>query len=155
MNVYNIKFKIQDFYHSIKAIIKNWKLGYGFVDNPVIFDSISYIGEHSIKTLKLYKKAIIENRTYGLPVSLYDYVYGNDGLNKSIESKEEDIKYLTEKWIEIIDDIIFFFEYGLSSYEFYPDKINSDDYKKLSTDYEIRYKKGGELFTHFYRNLWD
>lgn len=60
--------------------------------------------------------------------------------------------FTENEWCEIIDDIIFAFQYTLDLDLTYPENNFSED---IQLKREKRFKRGMKLFSIYYQNLWD
>lgn len=67
-------------------------------------------------------------------------------------SKDKDDYLEPDEWAEVLDKMIFAFEYDLCLFDYKsPDEISDEDLKK---NYE-RAKEGMKLFGEYYFDLWD
>lgn len=122
-------------------------------DMKMDYDTGYDIANHNFKRLLDYKKKIdMDNdKKYCFLLTFKE----KEDLNKGLLNSEEFNKILKLRWLEIVNDMIFFFEYSLSPSKF----INEDDKplkkKKNLELLEKRYKRGGNYFIVYFRELWD
>lgn len=137
----------------IKDIVKKIKKLFKKPDLSLEYDTGYEIAIHNLKHLRKYKNKTLLNteRKYYFLLSDKEKEEIGDSNNISDELNNK----LKQKWIEIIDDMIFFFEYSLSPASFI---TKSDDLLKNKRKYENlekRYKKAGNYIINYYRDLWD
>ncbi len=171
---YRTYHKIESLYYSIKYLLQKLFRGYSDIELWSIDATLAPV---ILKYLKLFKNM---NRQ-GYPCCMMDLIKIKDEHNPT----EAEDKLCREKWNEIIDDMIFSFEYAVGNYSsaekyhdlIYPNNkevvikfVPSEDDPKMNRmvcepklEYrrdiyeklEVKYDKGMMLFSRYFSSLWD
>ena len=102
------------------------------------------LDEHLAKLIVKRLKAFRKIKRHGIPC---DFAKGDS---------DEDFEKGLIKWEEIIDEMIWTFEYVINDYCFGVDEVFEPKYnKEKAEELGKRYEKGIKLFAKYFSNLWD
>lgn len=154
---YYILRKLGDFWHWLKRKPFHIRHGFDYIDSWALY-------YHNAKWL-LPRLKYLRDNFYGTAMN----------PNGKTDSNGVPEAYTEDEWREILDKIIFSFDFIINEDKYtklcYPSdykwgfKTDGKSYIKWNDDrepdfsilepYEKRYNEGMELFIKFYRNLWD
>lgn len=133
-------------YFKLKYFLQRQIRGYDDLDK---WNAAWYIARKSIPVLKAMRNSFVgtslkwhrEDRFGNIIELTKDEVY---------DTGEEPLSFTEDEWRQIIDDIIYAFQFVLDEDE--PDlEYSEENYKKR----HAKYKRGIKLFSIYYMNLWD
>lgn len=133
-------------YYKIKYFLQRHIRGYDDLDK---WNAAWYIARKSIPVLNAMRNNFVgtslkwhrEDRFGEIVELTKEEVYG---------SGEEPVSFTEDEWRQILDDIIFAFQFTLD--QDIPEKEFNED--KYNRRYK-KYKRGLKLFSIYYGNLWD